>query len=201
MPICLRRTRKLLNLPEPSLIQHAIEFSDSESQHYRSIMEYCRRAIDAAVSGRTAYRTRHTMLQSILQLRIFCNNGTFMPLARPDTDDALDPDEALALLQQEAQARCVGCQNQVFLLGQSTDSGSDSAVMLSCAHVFCRPCFAESTIDGEGEYRCERCDQLVKLAPLQPFQQIEHQSHEHNHSSKLARLVDELAASQGQEKR
>ncbi|EAT84988.1 hypothetical protein SNOG_07522 [Parastagonospora nodorum SN15] len=49
--ICLRRTKALLNLPEPVTETELLELSAPESTMYRDFGDLCKRAINLAVSG------------------------------------------------------------------------------------------------------------------------------------------------------
>ena len=76
-PLCLRRTRAMLGISSPIVKEKEITFSRREAEQYRWIMHKGRRAIDAAVSGHAEKGSRSIMLELLLELRIFCNQGTY----------------------------------------------------------------------------------------------------------------------------
>lgn len=195
-PLCLRRTRKDLNLSEPTYQRYNISLSEAEQRQYQAVMEYCRRALDANVSGHKS--TRHTMLQSILQLRIFCNLGTFHRLARLETEQGLDPDEALSLLQQKEEAHCSICLSEIHAINQMENQAS--GIFATCSHVLCRACYSDtSTLNQEGEFGCPVCDIHVHQTELQQWHPAT--VPQAGRSSKIDRLVQDLEESKGKEKR
>ncbi|KAK3619536.1 hypothetical protein LTR56_023971 [Elasticomyces elasticus] len=78
-PICLRRTKAILKLPEPRVIPQVVDLSAQERERYNNLMHHNRRLLDANTSGKLIGKARHTLLQVILQLQIFCDRGTFTP--------------------------------------------------------------------------------------------------------------------------
>ena len=198
-PLCLRRTKDLLDLPQPVFKNYIVCFSSSENEHYRNVMKQCRKSLDAAVSGR--HGLKHSMLQAILQLRIFCNQGTYSTFARPCAEDGLDPDEALALLQQNDLARCSNCSREVLILNQLEDS--ESGVLATCTHVLCRLCY-DSAVDATdaAAFVCPACEQTVCNTRLQPWHDAgEATSRDERHSSKIDKLLEDLAETKAEHKK
>jgi SWI/SNF-related matrix-associated actin-dependent regulator of chromatin subfamily A3 len=141
--ICLRRTRELLHLPEPVPHIQKLSFTPSEQAQYDDILLDCRRAIDIAISGNRRSRLNSTVLESLLKLRLFCNNGT----ANRDVQIGAtglphDPDEALSYLQQNDQATCAYCSGPIYSINNANDT--DGGVwMASCPHLVCRGCMPQ----------------------------------------------------------
>ncbi|XP_014559860.1 hypothetical protein COCVIDRAFT_23799 [Bipolaris victoriae FI3] len=71
--ICLRRTRDILDLPQPIACLQLIKLSDYERHQYNDLYQHYKKQVEMEVSenGRCASIT----LQSIHELRLFCNNG------------------------------------------------------------------------------------------------------------------------------
>lgn len=202
-PICLRRTKALLDLPEPERIDHIVEFSDAEKERYGALLQQSRLLLDASVSGKATDRPKHTILQAILQLRIFCNLGTFMPHVQDMSDETyLDPDEALTLLQEEDQAVCAVCFAGVTVINQASDL--DSAVLGTCSHILCVVCQAAATMApvGSGPYQCLVCEQTVtqKVHGDEQRRPINGADLAKPRSAKLEQLIDDLKSSQGSQK-
>ncbi|KAF8417487.1 SNF2 family N-terminal domain-containing protein [Tirmania nivea] len=80
---CLRRQQSLLpqfiNENQDEMIQ-IVEFHADERQNYENLKLECNRAIKDAVCKKSGYGQAYfTVLQTILQLRLFCNHGLFLP--------------------------------------------------------------------------------------------------------------------------
>ncbi|KAK1753777.1 P-loop containing nucleoside triphosphate hydrolase protein [Echria macrotheca] len=73
--ICLRRTKELINLPEPKEITYDVHLSDQEKRLYKLVGDRTIDQIEIAHSSSKGLGTRHG-LQMILHLRRLCNHGT-----------------------------------------------------------------------------------------------------------------------------
>jgi SWI/SNF-related matrix-associated actin-dependent regulator of chromatin subfamily A3 len=129
--ICLRRTKELLDLPEPIPQTRRLAFSPLEQAEYNELLHNCRVEIDKAVSGHRRGTINSTVLETLLKLRLYCNNGS--------KTGRLDPDETLALLQQDDRNFCTYCLGTVRSIDSSRDT--DGGILLpSCSHLVCRTC-------------------------------------------------------------
>jgi hypothetical protein len=141
--ICLRRTRVLLNLPDPVPQIRKLCLTPSEQAEYEDIVLECRKAIDMAVSGYKKSRLNSTMLESLLKLRLFCNNGSSNchiqtgPMGLPS-----DADEALSYLQQNDQAICIYCTGPIYSINNALDTDGGTWIM-TCSHLVCRGCLPQ----------------------------------------------------------
>lgn len=201
-PVCLRRTKALLDLPQPHAVDYLVTFSPAEQERHVALFQHSRRCLDASFSGTHDAKSKHTLLQAILQLRIFCNQGTFMPDTRMIDDEALlDPDEALTLLQEEDQASCASCSTVVSVINQGSDSSSGLLGM--CSHVLCAVCRGSVLDDtgGNSNYKCPRCEQIFAERMLPDREVLHNASVCHKpRSAKLEKLVQDLLSSQDKEK-
>lgn len=201
-PICLRRTKALLNLPHPRYVEHAVNFSPAEMEARAAILRQVRRRLDAAVSGHVDAKTNQTILQAILKLRIFCNLGTFMPHVEDQREEPyLDPDEALTLLQEEGRATCVNCPTEVTIINQERDLSS--GVLGRCSHILCAGCRSSALddVNQTGSYKCPECEEsfVEKVLPDPGLSQSTPEAVTPR-STKLERLIQELSSSLGKEK-
>ncbi|TPX09018.1 uncharacterized protein E0L32_001721 [Thyridium curvatum] len=99
--VCLRRTRQLLDLPEPISKTRIRSLTPSERADYQKLLSQCREEIDMAVSRPGRHTVSSACLKSLLKLRLFCNNGLANTTIQPGpTGLPDDPDEALIYLQQ-----------------------------------------------------------------------------------------------------
>lgn len=198
--MCLRRTRALLNIAQPNSIERKVVFSKAEKNHYKRIMKRSRKAIDDAVSGRTGTSSRNTMLKVLLELRIFCNQGTFSPEHTEDPGYALDADEQLTLLEEQEHAFCDTCFSAIAMVNQLEDA--TSGVLGQCSHVLCRTCYDDALQDSASpaQYDCPVCEKPMDLQQLQVSNGlVDGEGTSSQHSSKLNALTDDLLRSQNAE--
>lgn len=200
-PVCLRRTQALLELPQPRAVDYLVVFSPAEQDRQAALFRHSRKCLEATYSGSHDAERRHTLLQAILQLRIFCNQGTFMPDTQTMEDEALlDPDEALTLLQEEDRATCANCAAVIFVINQGHDSSS--GLLGLCSHVLCAVCriAARDATDGS-DYRCPKCEQVFAERILPDEQDLHKISKSQMpRSAKLEKLISDLLLSQSKEK-
>ncbi|CAN9259912.1 unnamed protein product [Alternaria alternata] len=119
--ICLRRTRDILGLPQPIAYPRLIKFSGEERRQYTDLYEHYKRQVQMAVSGNGRYAS--TTLQSIHELRLFCNNG---PRRRQDQTHDSD-DEILSYLLQLEENACVNCGISIFCIDK--EEGRNRALL------------------------------------------------------------------------
>lgn len=138
--ICLRRTREILPLKQPISHVREVSLTPSERQAYNNLVQEGKKEIDMIVSRRSKKKMNAVVLQSILSLRLFCNNGSSdANLQMESRGIPSDPDEALAYLQQDDQNICAICSTTIYSIDDSdkTDGGSFIA---SCCHLVCHTC-------------------------------------------------------------
>ncbi|KAJ5501630.1 Helicase C-terminal [Penicillium expansum] len=127
--ICIRRTRDVLNLPEPTTETRKLPMSSTEKMQYRDLLHECMTKIDMVVSGRRNGKVNSTVLESLLSLRLFCNNG------KAEASIPLDSDEALSYLEQLDKNFCSYCSSTIFWLSDTPDT--DGGIFLSgCRHLY-----------------------------------------------------------------
>ncbi|CAI7641651.1 unnamed protein product [Penicillium glandicola] len=126
--ICIRRTRDVLNLPEPTTETRRLLMSSTEQTQYRDLFHECRTKIDMAVSGKRNGKVNSTLLESLLSLRLFCNNG------KAAASIPVDSDEALSYLEQLDKNVCIYCSSTIFCLSDTPDT--DGGILLpGCRHL------------------------------------------------------------------
>ncbi|CAK1362977.1 unnamed protein product [Cercospora beticola] len=193
-PICLRRNKDIIGLTDPEAVEISVQLSSSESKHYRQIIEAGRRAIDAAVGGRTGKSTRNVMLRILLELRIFCSQGTFRQDGLIYAEQKLDPDELFTLLEESEDASCASCRAEIAGVNQVDDESS--GVLGTCSHVLCATCYNERASDGTPK-ECPICKQSFEAQDNNlGGNTINTSSAAAKHSSKLDALVQNLLVSQ-----
>ncbi|KAI9167943.1 matrix-associated actin-dependent regulator [Paramyrothecium foliicola] len=152
--ICLRRTRDLINLPDPVPEVKKLELTELEKQQYKAIVDESTRLIELAHSKRATRKLNIVVLQSLLRLRLFCNNGNLLSEAkRKDNGMPTDPDEILTYLQQREEASCVYCGGNIYTINDSP--GADGGLLMKkCLHLVCRGCVPQYQSDKR---KCRQC--------------------------------------------
>jgi SNF2 family DNA or RNA helicase len=195
--ICLRRTRELLDLPEPVPRIRRIPLTPSERVDYDSLLHRGQIQIDMAVSGRRKGRVNSTVLEALLKLRLFCNNGKDLDdlhsstLGLPE-----DPDEALSYLQQQDQNICAYCKGTIYSLSQCVDDESGS-IIGKCAHLLCQTCLPQHRAQKR---ECPTCAEDImqgfatmdKPVSETPSQGVEKDREQRRYPSKLLALLSDL---------
>jgi SWI/SNF-related matrix-associated actin-dependent regulator of chromatin subfamily A3 len=194
-PLCLRRTRDILGISSPIVKEEEITFSRREAEQYRWVMHKGKRAIDAAVSGHAEKGSRNIMLKLLLELRIFCNQGTYTHMVDDKNDRSLDADEHLTLLEEKEEAYCTCCFSSVSLINQLADPAS--GVLGECSHVLCSQCYEAVAVEHESAtYKCSACDEHTRPRDLHSSEDVVVEAQPSKHSSKLNALIQNLLLSQ-----
>lgn len=138
------------------------------------------------------------MLQGILKLRLFCNNG-FM--GRDASKMAFDADEVLSCLQQIGQASCVLCSRTIYSISSVADTDG-GCPLEPCWHLACRDC-AKGPSRKKSCPRCVEGDtgssirgvlQSMKDLQAQDTTSVDEPSHTPQYPSKLRAFVEDIQA-------
>lgn len=157
--ICLRRTRELLGMPNPDPEIREVTFSPDERNEYDNLLKECRMRIDMNVSGHGKGRD-FSVIQSLLQLRLYCNNGNVL---RNSSHTQMDQDEVLSFLQQNDQASCVYCSCTIFSINDLP--GVDGGRLLpGCSHLVCQECDTQHDTGGR---QCPQCSSGARDTSVQ----------------------------------
>ena len=160
--LCLRRTKNLLNLPEPVTHTEILQLSTEETIKYRDFGELCKQAIDVAVSGHSMKKANQHVIQAILGMRLFCNDGENVLAKRLNAHGLpSDPEEALGYLQASANSACTRCGTDITAMYQEDDQSSGRLTV--CHHLICGECLPryESDLDDfseNGRAKCPECE-------------------------------------------
>jgi len=137
-----------------------------------------------AVSGQRRAKLNSTVLQSLLKLRLFCNNGgSNKEIQTEPTGLPSDADEALSYLQQNEEAVCAYCSGPIYSIDNSRDT--DGGVwMTSCSHLLCRGCVPQHHANNQ---QCPLCAS-ANSEEFSVFQQYDNSIPSSN-SSQMAGVV------------
>jgi len=197
-PICLRRTRASIGIVQPSPLEYVVNLTDDEKAQRRVIIEDCKSRLGREVGREVSSGKRHTVLQSILRLRLFCNHGTLYPIQGLDEgimEENMDVEEFPTVSQSEEVAYCVTCCSEVPKGDLTWSQASD--VTSECSHVLCSECYGSMFDDGEpGVLSCPVCDETgqTEMFDLSTSRTQRQRIDPHGHSAKLQCLVDDINA-------
>jgi len=133
--LCIRRTKDLLHLAEPTTVENELHFSQVERARYVQISQAHRKAIDDAVCGRKPADAYRTIFQVMLKLRMLCNHGTFEVKGR--VPSAEENGDTLAQFQ-DGTAICAYCGEDVAADGSVEDCVAGR--LETCSHIVCDAC-------------------------------------------------------------
>lgn len=163
--ICLRRTKKLLNLPPVVDIYRSVHFSIEEKFLYDSIRQEEIQAVKQQDSQARNKKGYFGIFQLQLQLRRLCNHGTFLKRCSSisQTDTQFDPEQAFGLLQENKDSRCHYCD--VEIAGLEPDVTCRGR-FTTCGHLLCFGCvsrYKDALISAEDNSysSCSICNQMV----------------------------------------
>lgn len=162
--ICLRRNKSLLPFSQAVECIREVKFCHSERQAYHRLGHTWREAIDLAVSGHRSKEAHQTVLEALLRMRIYCNNGDFLGDDRADT--WTEPEELGSLLQQRGETVCHYCSCDVLSFGNI--GGSSSGVITVCHRVVCGDCVGRYEEETRKIGVCPMCKVLHTLPTETP---------------------------------
>lgn len=154
--LCLRRTKELLDLPGCEDKVVLVNLTEQERRQYESTRSIMDRSMRQS-SGLYEHSNSFGIFQAILQLRIFCNHGTFQRHFSWNTVSRRDMREAaISTLGQNSETRCSGCKLLMPVLGSNRIY---RIFVEDCVHVLCSECLEDSsgTVDEVGQRHCPLC--------------------------------------------
>jgi len=135
---------------------HLLDFTQNEREEYARIERICKEALDLAVSGHKVKEAHQNVLEILLRLRLFCNNGSVYDGSGAHfPGDFMDPGETLSLLQQIGQADCYYCTCDVTSITRSDND--DSALLTVCHRVICSDCISSWRTAFAKRAQCPIC--------------------------------------------
>ena len=136
--LCLRRTKAVLPIAQVATYIHWLDFTSDERAEYARIERVCKEALDLAVSGHKGKEAHQNVLEILLRLRLFCNNGSVFEGSDTQENRYLkDPEETLSLLQQTGWAICHYCSCDIT---SASGLENDAVVLTVCHRAICSEC-------------------------------------------------------------
>ncbi|KAH0538029.1 hypothetical protein FGG08_005341 [Glutinoglossum americanum] len=160
--VCLRRTKQLLDLPKVILEDRSLTFSVREKKQYVDTRDKLIKMINQH-RLQPQNRGYSGVFQLQLQLRRLCNHGTFQKHSLGI--DEFDPEQAIAFLKKQKQARCEVCG--INITGVQGIEEQRSGSFTTCGHLLCPKCVpkmkqALQKIDGrDGCLKCSLCPETI----------------------------------------
>lgn len=106
------------------------------------------------VSGRLKGVSNKFLLDTLMKLRLYCNNGSTNPILQSgSTGLPADPDEALTYLQQQEENVCSYCNGIIFYISETAETDGGRFIS-SCSHLVCGNCEPGHRASKE---RCPAC--------------------------------------------
>ena len=178
--ICLRRSKKALDLPPRRDRIHKVDFNAKESEHYKAINE----CVIGFVVQETASKSAglySNVLARINWLRQICNLGTCYRQQSYGVDsDALHSQEVFDSMLSAGMAICTVCGKDLSMADDGNeppsdateDPGSSQPRLFMCGKVICASCFALSrTSPSSNTGACQHQPSCVCLSvsPSNPW--------------------------------
>ncbi|KAF4976356.1 hypothetical protein FZEAL_6954 [Fusarium zealandicum] len=185
--ICLRRNKAVLPGQGYQIEDRKLTFTSQERDQYRNMELSLERAIDIGSKGHTDEKSHTKVMEALLRLRMFCNNG----LDNSNLAKFLkrDPNEMLSFLQQSGEDICAFCSVDVLSIGNASDP--DSGCLTPCCRAVCGEC--------EQQYRGRDCDKPCPLCQAKHSLGIDPagghitvQPTETQHPSKIRGLIEDV---------
>lgn len=116
-----------------------VNFYPEERLEYGRIQSQCKDAFNLAVSGHSMKEAYQNILEILLRLRLFCNNGiTYWSHEEGSEKCVQNPTEALRMLQQNEEAICRMCSCDIASI-QGTVGQAD-VLITPCLLAICADC-------------------------------------------------------------
>ncbi|QDS73384.1 hypothetical protein FKW77_007440 [Venturia effusa] len=181
--VCLRRTIDVLGFPETVPEQRLVRLSYSERREYDELLRKFKENVQIAVSGHRS-KVSATVLHSIHELRLFCNNG----LRKVGKADPQSDEELLSICRDYDRNYCAHCHSKIFSIDQSASDSNAAVFIANCKHLICTPCYHQYFASTKICMLCSKGDE-----PAWPSTDTEQYIlAENRNSSPIERLSEEF---------
>lgn len=185
--ICLQRKIEKANLPKPQEETRTIIFTPEEREQYRLTNADMERYFAQQPSEYKERASAFGMFQIFLQLRSFCNHGTYQPrfswAKRNFLDEEADDVRSLARTSWD---RCLGCRQPLPIITREQPQYVEK-----CGHVLCEDCCKGSNrVQADGRKHCPLCESL--RSPNSNHSRDGSSLHKEGYCSKMQALVEDV---------
>lgn len=173
--VCIRRTEKLLELPDSTEETIQVTMSQEEKKLYEQVLRQSKREIDDVVSKGKSIKKYNILFTAILRMRMLCNTGTFPKPANSQK------------YLRHGQAKETGCE-------QCAVSNDEDTALLLTTFQFCPDCGRSLRVASPGSNTGSSRDSSSPLPGCSPAPS-EILSFSTGHSAKLSAVLDRIRAS------
>ena len=154
--ICIRRTIERVDIPRQQEETRVVHFTPEERHQYQETRKVMQRFIVQQAGEYRGVRSTVGMFQMYLQLRSFCNHGTYQrQFSWTRRNMVHEETDAICSIARDSVARCMGCRQHLPIIGPS----STSRFVEGCKHVFCDDC-SQVTNGLQKNRHCPLCSSL-----------------------------------------
>lgn len=157
--ICLRRNRTILPGQGYKTEFCSPPLSDKERHQYRTLEQACKRAIQVGSKRQEDQKMHHQVMEALLRLRMFCNNGQDETKTFMWSRAGSRPDEILSFFQQSGEAMCAYCSVDILAIGALKDT--ESGYLTPCFRLICGECTEHYRVSEKDNlpFQCSFCNQ------------------------------------------
>ncbi|KAI0894307.1 SNF2 family N-terminal domain-containing protein [Annulohypoxylon nitens] len=190
--ICLRRNKSVLASPGVTNEHCQVEFTPHEREQYELLELTFKRAINFAANGPVNGPRHHRVMEALLRLRIFCNNGPEVSGTMSGFGSDSQSDEILSILQQGDAAICSYCSCDI--LSASRQEDSQEGYLTRCLRLVCCECTTQYRIEhqGSGSGICPLCKSQHAFEELGNDHAAFSGSEKRQYPSKIKTLVQRI---------
>lgn len=140
---CLRRTRVLLDIPNAEDHTITLSLSMEERSLYSQIIETTKRQIDDCISSTSITKAYNGIFQTILRLRLLCNNGTHQ---LSDSSSEIQDGGTENVYGEGDKVACRFCSCEIVLADAQNDM-SPGASPRNLLHLLCPACLSTTELE------------------------------------------------------
>jgi SWI/SNF-related matrix-associated actin-dependent regulator of chromatin subfamily A3 len=159
--VCLRRTKRHLQLSGASFETVELNLSTEEQTLYYQILEMSKRAWNDSICRKSKIKRYSCMFTAIIRLRMLCNLGTLYKTSTRNSSSLgiAGMGKSPTVLPMDNEVKCEICSSDIETpdLMRRVSLGSD------CLHLLCSVCLAEHEYDfpqdeDGGRSQCRLCN-------------------------------------------
>ncbi|KAJ0423898.1 SNF2 family N-terminal domain-containing protein [Aspergillus carlsbadensis] len=160
--ICLRRTISKISLPSPKEIIRTVHLAPHEREQYDLTNADMHRLIAQQAGEYKERASSFGTFQIWLQLRSFCNHGTFQPrFSWAKRNLVADEMDSVRSLTRDSWDRCLTCREVLPITGRD----DKNRFVENCKHVLCENCSKGASRGPREDERvhCPVCESLGRF--------------------------------------
>ncbi|KAL2808194.1 SNF2 family N-terminal domain-containing protein [Aspergillus granulosus] len=189
--ICLRRTISKIELPEPVEEIRTVKLTPLEREQYTLTYADMHRLLAQQAGEYREKASTFGTFQIWLQLRSFCNHGTYQPrFSWAKRNLVADEMDAVRSLTRDSWDRCLTCREPLPITVQDRRS----RYVENCKHILCENCSKGGIISrgpgADGRLHCPVCESLGRSSDREATQ--DNYLLGEGYSSKMQALVKDV---------